>query len=45
LEGVAMEDFVTFYGHLAYFMAIWYILRLFGTFYGNLVFFTRFGKL
>jgi hypothetical protein len=35
-----MEKFSTFYGHLAYIMAIWYILRPFGIFYGHLVYFT-----
>jgi hypothetical protein len=40
LEGLAMEDvsihnlwpFGSIYGHLVYFVATWYILRLFGTF-------------
>jgi hypothetical protein len=27
-----MEDVGIFYGYLVYFMAIWYILRVFGTF-------------
>jgi hypothetical protein len=29
-EGLAMEDVGIFYGHLVYFMAIWYILWPFG---------------
>jgi hypothetical protein len=29
-----MENFGIFYGHLVYFMAIWYILRPFGKIYG-----------
>jgi hypothetical protein len=32
-----MEDFGIFYGHLVYFVAIWYILWPFGIFYGYLV--------
>jgi hypothetical protein len=39
LEGLAMDDVGMFYGHLVYFMAIWYILWLFGIFYGYLVYF------
>jgi hypothetical protein len=41
LEGLAMEDdgipillpFGLFYGHFVYFVAIWYILWLFGIFF------------
>jgi hypothetical protein len=40
-----MENVAIFYDHLAYFIAIWHIYRLFGIFYGNLVYFPRFGKL
>jgi hypothetical protein len=43
LEGLALEDVSTFYGHLVYF--IWYIVRSFGIFYGHLVYFPRFGML
>jgi hypothetical protein len=32
-------QFGIFYGHLVYFMAIWYILWPFGIFYGPLVYF------
>jgi hypothetical protein len=39
LEGLAVEDVGIFYGHLVYFMAIWYILWPFGIFYGHLVYF------
>jgi hypothetical protein len=39
LDGLSTEDFGIFYGHLAYFMAIWYILWPFGIFYGHLVYF------
>jgi hypothetical protein len=35
-----MEDVGIFYGHSVYFMAIWYILWLFGIFYGYLVYFS-----
>jgi hypothetical protein len=45
LEGLAIEDVGVFYGHLAYFTAIWYILWPFGIFYGHLVYFSRFGML
>jgi hypothetical protein len=34
---------VYFYGHLVYFMAIWYILWSFGIFYGHLICISRFG--
>jgi hypothetical protein len=37
--GVFCGHLVHFYGHLVYFMAIWYILWPFGPFYGQLVFF------
>jgi hypothetical protein len=37
--GIAMEDFGIFYGHLVYFMVIWYILWSYGLFCGNLVHF------
>jgi hypothetical protein len=40
-----MEDVGTFYGHLVYFMAVWYTFRQFGIFYGRLVYFSRFGIL
>jgi hypothetical protein len=33
LEGLAMEDVGTLYGHLVYFTSIWYILRSFGIFF------------
>jgi hypothetical protein len=33
LEGLAMEDVGIFYGHLIYFLAIWYIVWLFGLFW------------
>jgi hypothetical protein len=45
LEGLAIEDLCTFYGHWAYLTAIWYILLLFGTLNGNLVYFPSFGML
>jgi hypothetical protein len=32
LEGLAMEDVGVFYGHVVYFMCIWYILVSFGIF-------------
>jgi hypothetical protein len=38
LEGLGMEGVGKFYGHLVYFMAIWYILWPFGIFYGHLVY-------
>jgi hypothetical protein len=34
-----------FYGHVAYFTSIWYILWPFGIFYGHLVYFSHFGLL
>jgi hypothetical protein len=37
--GLAMENVGIFYGHLVYFMTIWYILRSFGLFYDYLVYF------
>jgi hypothetical protein len=37
--GLAMEGAGIFYGHLVYFVAIWYILWLFGIFCGHLVYF------
>jgi hypothetical protein len=40
-----MENVGIFYGHLVYFMVIWYILRPFGTFHGHLVYFSCFGML
>jgi hypothetical protein len=40
LEGLAMEDVGTFYGHLVYFVVIWYILLPFGKFYGYLLTFS-----
>jgi hypothetical protein len=36
-EGLAMEDVVTFNGQLVYFMAFWYILRLFTIYFPFLV--------
>jgi hypothetical protein len=39
LEGLALEDVGMFYGLLAYFAAIWYVVRPFGVFYGHLVYF------
>jgi hypothetical protein len=39
LEGVAIEDVGIFYGHLAYFTSVRYILWAFGIFYGHLVYF------
>jgi hypothetical protein len=41
----AIDDVGLFYGHLIYFMPIWYILWPFGIFCGNLVIFTRVCKL
>jgi hypothetical protein len=38
MEGLATGDVSVFYGHLAYFTAIWYILWLFGIFVGYLVY-------
>jgi hypothetical protein len=35
LEGLAMEDYGIFYGHLVYFMDTWSILQPFGIFYGH----------
>jgi hypothetical protein len=32
-EGLGMDDFGLLYGHLVYFVTIWYIVWLFGTFY------------
>jgi hypothetical protein len=40
-----MEDVGIFYGHMVYFIAIWYILWPLGIFYGYLVYFPRFGML
>jgi hypothetical protein len=37
LEGLAIEDIVTFDGHLVYFMAVWYSLWPFGTIFPVLV--------
>jgi hypothetical protein len=42
LEVLAMEDVGIFYEHLAYFNAIWYILRSFSLFRGYLVYFFPF---
>jgi hypothetical protein len=39
LESLAMQDVGVFYGHLVYFMDIWYILQLFDIFYGHLLYF------
>jgi hypothetical protein len=39
LEGLAMEDVGTLYGHLVYFTAIWYSLWPFGIFCGYFVYF------
>jgi hypothetical protein len=38
LEGLAIKYVDTFYGHLVYFTAIWYILRPFGIFGCHLLF-------
>jgi hypothetical protein len=38
-EGLAMEDVGIFFGHLIYFVDIWYILWTFGIFCGHLVYF------
>jgi hypothetical protein len=43
LWGLAMEDVCTFYGRLAYFMAVWLILWPFGLFYGRLAYFMAIG--
>jgi hypothetical protein len=40
LEGIAVEDFCTFYGNLVYFTAIRNILCPFGIFYGYLEYFS-----
>jgi hypothetical protein len=40
-----VEDVGIFYGYLAYFTALWYILWPFGIFYGDLVYFFRLGIL
>jgi hypothetical protein len=40
-----MEDIGVLYGHVIYFMAIWYILRPFGKLHSYLVHFPRFGML
>jgi hypothetical protein len=40
LFGIFLRLFGIFYGHLVYFMAIWYILLPFGIFYCHLVYFT-----
>jgi hypothetical protein len=37
LAGLAIEDVGLFYGHLAYFTAIWYILWQFGILHGHVV--------
>jgi hypothetical protein len=37
LEGLVLADIRTFYGHLVYFVAIWYILWPFGIFFPVLV--------
>jgi hypothetical protein len=42
-EGLRWEKMDIFYGHLGYFMTIWYILYEFGTFCMNLVHFSGFG--
>jgi hypothetical protein len=39
LEGLAKEDVGIFFGHLVYFIDIWYLLWTFGIFYGHLVYF------
>jgi hypothetical protein len=43
LEGLKMENVFIFYGHLEYFMAIWYSLWQSGTVCGHLVYFSHFG--
>jgi hypothetical protein len=45
LEGLAIEEHSTFYGHWVYFAAIWYILLPFGIFNVSLVYFPCFGIL
>jgi hypothetical protein len=42
LEAFAMEDVGVFYGHLVYFMAIWYIFWPFSIINGHLVYFLLF---
>jgi hypothetical protein len=43
LEGLGIENVVTFYDHLEYFTAIWHNLQPFGIVCGHLVYFSRFG--
>jgi hypothetical protein len=45
LEGLAIEDDGTFYGHLVHFTVFCYILWAIGIVWGNLVYFSRFGIL
>jgi hypothetical protein len=42
-EGLRLENFEIFYGHLEYFTDIWDILWAFGTFCVHLVHFSGFG--
>jgi hypothetical protein len=43
LEGLGLKNVGIFYGHLGYFMVIWYVLWPFGIFCGYLVFLWLFG--
>jgi hypothetical protein len=45
LEGLPMEGVGKSYGHLVYFVVIWYILWSFGIFCAHVVYISRFGKL
>jgi hypothetical protein len=46
LECLALEVVIIVYGHLDYFMDIWYILWPFGIFYGHFgIFYGHFGML
>jgi hypothetical protein len=45
LEGLGMENFAMFYGHLEYLTALWYTLWPIGTFCGHLVCFSHFVNL
>jgi hypothetical protein len=45
LEVLGMENVGIFYGHLEYFMTIWYVSWPFCIFCGHLVFFPCFGML
>jgi hypothetical protein len=43
LEGLGIENVVTFYDHLEYFTALWYNLQPLGIASGHLVYFFCFG--